>query len=114
VRWEEFSVPAHKTTRDLEEAGVVKRGIVLRDIMNGFGLLAVDGKQYSSPSEGMWQSDVPPRVGMLVDVSFNSDGAPECIQAVSATQPANALNARLPAGKETLTRDFAFGHGWPA
>jgi hypothetical protein len=99
---EEFSGPAHQTTCDLEETGVVKRGIVLRDIMYGFGLLAVDGKQYSFPSEGMWQSDVAPKVGMLVDVSFNSDGAPECIQAVSATQPAMHSLQDLPAGKESI------------
>jgi hypothetical protein len=102
VRWGRVFWASPETTCDLEEAGVVKRGIVLRDIMDGFGLLAVDGKQYSFPSEGMWQSDVAPKVGMLVDVSFNSDGAPECIQAVSATQPAMHSLQDLPAGKESI------------
>lgn len=82
---------------------MVKRGIVLRDIMDGFGVLAVDGKQYSFPSQGMWQSDVAPKVGMLVEVSFNSDGAPECIRAVSARQLARHSMATQP-GK-SLTPD---------
>jgi hypothetical protein len=66
---------------------MAKRGIILRDVKDGSGLLAVDGKQYSFLLESMWHSQVTPKVGMPVDVTFNSDGAPESIRPVSATQP---------------------------
>jgi hypothetical protein len=106
VNWEEFSGQIQETTCALGEANVIKREIVLRDVMDGFGLLSVDGKQYSFPSEGIWQSDVAPKVGMLVDVRFNSDGAPEWIQAVSATQSAMHSMATRP-GKSLTPVDVS-------
>ncbi len=47
------------------------------------GLLTVEGKQYSFVVEGMWRSEVAPQAGMLVEVEFDSEGAPERIFALS-------------------------------
>jgi hypothetical protein len=56
-----------------------KRGRILKDTNSGPGLLSAEGVQYSFTLEGMWRSDYPPRPGMIVDVSFDSEGAPEAI-----------------------------------
>ncbi len=65
---------------------MTKRGRVLRDTNIGPGLLTVEGKQYSFRLEGMWRSEVPPRLGMTVDVNFDGDGAPAEVFAVSESQ----------------------------
>ena len=65
---------------------MTKRGRILRDTNVGPGMLTVDGTQYSFTLEGMWRSDIPPRTGMMVEVNFNSAGAPEAVYAVSEGQ----------------------------
>jgi len=45
--------------------------------------MTVEGKQYSFAVEGVWRSEVAPQAGMLVDVEFDSEGAPERIFMVS-------------------------------
>jgi hypothetical protein len=64
------------------------RGIVIRDLNDGSGLLEVNGKQYSFDLEGLWQSAVAPEIGMPVDVTFNSDGAPESVRCAETPHPA--------------------------
>jgi hypothetical protein len=59
-----------------------KRGRVLRDTNIGPGLVTVEGRQYSFTLEDMWVSEVPPRPGMVVAVTFNGDGAPSSLQAI--------------------------------
>jgi len=49
----------------------------------GLGLMTVEGKQYSFVVEGMWHSEVAPQAGMLVEVEFDLEGAPERIFALS-------------------------------
>jgi hypothetical protein len=63
-----------------------KRGRILRDTSVGPGLLTVEGTQYTFLLEGMWRSEVPPRTGMPVDVSFDPAGSPEMVYAVSEGQ----------------------------
>ena len=65
---------------------MLKRGKILRDTNAGPGLLTLEGKQYVFTLEQMWVSDVPPRVGMTVEVRLNSDNAPEQVSAVSESQ----------------------------
>jgi hypothetical protein len=81
---------------------MAKRGIILREVKGGFGLLRVDGKQYSFLLESMWHSQVAPKTGMPVDVTFTPDGAPESIQPVSALQSAMRSMQLLPTGVEGI------------
>ena len=67
---------------------MTQRGRVLRDTNAGPGLLTVDGKQYSFTLEDMWQSELPPRMGMIVEVQFNGDGAPEKVSMMPEGQVA--------------------------
>jgi hypothetical protein len=62
---------------------MAERGMIIRSPKDGLGLLAVNGKQYSFAVDGMWDSKVAPEAGMLVDVTFNEDGAPQVIQSVN-------------------------------
>ncbi len=50
------------------------RGTILRDTNAGPGLLVVEGSQHPFQLEGAWRGTVPPRVGMVVDVTFGSAG----------------------------------------
>ena len=65
---------------------MTQRGRVQRDTSVGDGVVAVDGKQYAFQLEGVWQSELPPRAGMLVDVNFDSVGVPARIVAVPDAQ----------------------------
>jgi len=64
-----------------------ERGMIIREPRNGPGLLAVNGKHYALDVDAMWRSKVAPEVGMPVDVTFNSDGAPESVQCTDRKQP---------------------------
>lgn len=64
------------------------RGRVLRDTNAGPGLLAAGGKQYSFTLENMWQSELPPRLGMPVEIDFGAEGRPESVRMVPDTQVA--------------------------
>jgi hypothetical protein len=61
---------------------MTKRGKILRDTAAGTGLLAVEGGQYSFQLEGVWRSEEPPRIGMVVEVAFNHDNAVEWVRGV--------------------------------
>ena len=63
-----------------------KRGRIQRDTSVGDGVLAVEGVQYAFKLERMWRSEMPPRIGMLVEVTFDAQGAPESIVAVPDSQ----------------------------
>jgi hypothetical protein len=65
---------------------MTKRGRVLRDTNAGPGLVTVEGKQYSFTLEDMWVSEIPPRPGMVVEVTFDGSGAPRSVAAVPENQ----------------------------
>ncbi len=67
---------------------MTERGRVLRDTNVGPGLLTVHGKQYAFTLEDMWKSELPPRPGMIVDVTFNTEGAPQAVCTVPDGQVA--------------------------
>lgn len=62
---------------------MTKRGRVLRDTNAGPGLLVIDGIHHTFGLENLWVSDVPPRVGMPVDVQFDAEGSLKAVAAVS-------------------------------
>jgi hypothetical protein len=83
---------------------MTKRGKILRDTSLGAGLLVVDGQQYSFPLEGVWKSDVPPAVGMTVDVDLDAAGQVTSVRGVSDSQIAKAqAEAALAAAKSQGT-----------
>lgn len=51
------------------------RGKILRDTNAGAGLLSIALEQYPFTLEQHWKSDVPPKVGMVVDVALDTSGA---------------------------------------
>src|SRR5882672_724369 len=63
-----------------------KRGKVLRDPSAGPGLLMVEGIQYPFVLEGVWRSEAPPRIGLAVDVEFDTEGKITNIAAVPDSQ----------------------------
>ena len=65
---------------------MVRRGRILRDTNSGPGVLSVDGRQYTFALEDMWRSEVPPRLGMMVNVNFDGEGAPSSVFAVPESE----------------------------
>jgi len=65
------------------EAKSGKRGKVLRDPHAGPGILIVEGRQYRFWLDGSWNSDVPPKPGLAVDVIFSAQGQIQEITVVS-------------------------------
>jgi hypothetical protein len=63
-----------------------KRGRVQLYTNVGDGIIAVDGVQYAFQLQGMWRSEMPPRIGMLVEVTFDAQGTPESIVEVPDSQ----------------------------
>ncbi len=63
-----------------------KRGKILRDTSAGPGLLMAEGQQYSFPLEGVWQSETPPRPGLVVDVDLGEDEVVRAVTAVPESQ----------------------------
>lgn len=63
-----------------------KRGKILRDTSTGPGLLMAEGQQYSFPLEGVWQSETPPRPGLVVDLDLGEDGIVKAVTAVPESQ----------------------------
>jgi hypothetical protein len=80
---------------------VIKRGRVLRDTNVGPGLVTVDGKQYSFNLEDMWVSEVPPRPGVVVDVTFSDQGLPVSLQVVPENQIAREQAHQALSGART-------------
>ena len=65
---------------------MAKRGKVLRDPYSGPGLLMVEGQQYPFMLEGVWQSEIPPKPGLVVDVELDGDGKVQGVTAVPDSQ----------------------------
>ena len=61
-----------------------KRGKILRDTSTGPGLLMAEGQQYSFPLEGVWQSETPPRPGLVVDLDLGEDAVLEGLEGARA------------------------------
>lgn len=59
-----------------------RRGTILRDTSAGPGLLVVNGTQYPFELAGVWRSDIPPRIGMVVDVEVDDTGQVTLVTAV--------------------------------
>ena len=85
------------------------RGKILRDTNTGPGLLSSDGVQHPFTLESHWKSDIPPKVGMVVDVTFDPTGGLGMLmpvadsqlareQAELAVQAARARSGELAAG----------------
>lgn len=85
------------------------RGKILRDTNAGPGLLSSEGVQHPFTLEAHWKSDTPPKVGMVVDVTFDAAGSPIVVmpvaesqlakeQAEQAVQAAKARGGELAAG----------------
>lgn len=85
------------------------RGKILRDTNAGPGLLHSEGTQHPFTLETHWKSDLPPRVGMVVDVTFDGVGGLAAVlpvaeaqlareQAELAVQAAKARGGELAAG----------------
>jgi hypothetical protein len=85
------------------------RGKILRDTNAGPGLLSIDGNQHPFTLEHHWKSDLPPRVGMVVDATFDGAGSLALVtpvadaqlareQAELAVQAAKARGGALAAG----------------
>lgn len=56
---------------------MLKRGKILRDTSVGDGLLSIEGQQYPFKLDGIWKSDISPKVNMVVDVGFSTTNATE-------------------------------------
>ena len=67
---------------------MTERGRISRDTDHGPGVVNVGGKQYTFSREGLWRSDVTPRVGMVVEVSFDQVGAPVTLYPIPDAQVA--------------------------
>lgn len=53
---------------------MARRGKILRDTNAGPGLLVVEGTQYPFTLEGAWRGEIPPKVGMAVEVELGAGG----------------------------------------
>ena len=62
------------------------RGKILRDTNAGPGLLSSGGNQHPFTLEAHWKTDQPPRVGMVVDASFDSAGSLATVVPVAESQ----------------------------
>ena len=62
-----------------------KRGKILRDGFGGPGIVMIEGQQYPFSDE-VWKSDVPPRLGLVVDVELDELSRVISIAAISDTQ----------------------------
>jgi len=58
----------------------------LRDPHAGPGILIVKGRQYRFWLDGSWNSDAPPKPGLLVDVMFTAQGQIQEITVVPEAQ----------------------------
>jgi hypothetical protein len=76
---------------------MAKRGKVLRDPNAGPGLMIVGGQQHPFFLEGFWQSEVPPKPGLAVEVDFDSQGKVSRITVVPEAQLAKEQAEMAPA-----------------
>ena len=76
---------------------MAKRGKVLRDPNAGPGLMIVEGQQHPFFLEGFWQSEVPPKPGLAVEVEFDSQGKVSRITVVPEAKLAKEQAEMAPA-----------------
>lgn len=62
------------------------RGKILRDTNAGPGLLSSSGTQHPFTLETHWKSDMPPKVGMVVDVTLDGAGSLAEVTPVAESQ----------------------------
>ncbi len=62
------------------------RGKILRDTNTGPGLLSSNGTQHPFSLESHWKSDLPPKVGMVVDVALDDAGGVAAVMPVAESQ----------------------------
>jgi hypothetical protein len=72
------------------ETDAKKRGKVLRDTSAGPGLLIIEGQQYRFSLTDLWKSELPPKIGMIVEAEFNRDGQLIAIRAVAEAKSRGA------------------------
>ncbi len=65
---------------------MARRGKILRDTNAGPGLLVVEGTQYPFTLEAHWRGEIPPKVGMVVDVDLGVGGAVASVRPVAESQ----------------------------
>ena len=90
------------------------RGKILRDTNTGPGLLSSDGTQHPFSLETHWKSDMPPKVGMVVEVTLDGAGGLAAVMPVAESQLAKeqaelalqAAKARGSALAASLTARF--------
>ena len=63
-----------------------KRGKILRDGYGGPGIVMIEGQQYSFSVDDVWKSDIPPRLGLVVEVELDEWSRVSSIAAISDTQ----------------------------
>lgn len=73
----------------------MQRGKILRDTNTGPGILHVNGQQKEFTLERHWKSDVPPKVGAVVDVVLNDAGEIESVTAVPEADLAREQAGKL-------------------
>lgn len=92
-----------------------KRGKILRDTNAGPGLLSIDLVQHPFTLEANWKSDLPPKVGMVVEVELDAGGAILTVTPVAESQLAKeqaelaVLAARAKGGELAAGLTARFG-----
>lgn len=62
------------------------RGNILRDTNAGIGLLSSGGNQHPFTLETHWKSDLPPKVGMVVELTLDDAGGVVAVTPVAESQ----------------------------
>jgi hypothetical protein len=83
-----------------------KRGKVLRAPHAGPGILIVEGRQYQFWLDGSWNSDVPPKRGLPVDIMFSAQGQIQEITVVSEALLERAHAERAKVARKTSYTAF--------
>jgi hypothetical protein len=83
------------------------KGRVLRDTTHGDGLMSVEGNQYTFRLEGMWKSDIAPKVNMQVEVDFDDAGTVVAVRGIDPGAAAREQAAQMAAKASETTKKFA-------
>ena len=83
------------------------KGRVLRDTTHGEGLMSVEGNQYTFRLEGMWKSDIAPKVNMQVEVDFDDAGTVVAVRGVDPAAAAREQAAQMAAKATETTKKLA-------
>jgi len=83
------------------------KGRVLRDTTHGEGLMSVEGNQYTFRLEGMWKSDIAPKVNMQVEVDFDDAGTVVAVRGIDPAAAAREQAAQMAAKASETTKKLA-------